>query len=235
MIDDLIRIIVVDDHSVVRTGIKSILCRERDFLVVGEASDGAECVALAEELQPDVAVVDLTMFPVDGVEATRRMAEKRLRTRVIILTMHEEEAYLLPAITAGAAGYVLKSDADANLADAVRAVAHGHRYLRTHAIASTARRQPPKSAREEAAERFGTLSPRERAIFVLVAQGFAGPEIGAHLEIGVKTVETYRQRIKAKLGFQARHQFVRFALGLGLLTEDGAPGSVSRTMDGAQG
>ena len=134
--------------------------------------------------------MDLTMLPADGVEATRRMSEKRRRTRVVIFTMRAVGAYLTPVINAGAAGYVLKDKAETELANVVRAVAHGDCYVSTHASTSLARHRAPKRALEQAAERFTSLSPRERAILVLVAQGFSGPEIAAELTINVKTVDT---------------------------------------------
>jgi two-component system response regulator NreC len=204
MSGDLIRIILVDDHAVVRAGLKAVLGRERDFDVVGEASNGAEGIALAERLHPDVIIMDLSMPTLDGQEAMKQITAKKLTSRVIIMTMHAEEDYVVPLMEAGASGYVLKTAPDREVVDAVRAVARGYQ-----------RKDP---LREDRA-RFDKLTARERDVLRLVAQGYSAPEIGEQLNISPKTVDTYKQRIEDKLGLGHRHDYVQFALRLGLLQE----------------
>lgn len=219
MSGDLIRIILVDDHAVVRAGLKAVLGRERDFDVVGEASNGAEGIALAERLNPDVIIMDLSMPTLDGQEAMKQITAKKLTSRVIIMTMHAEEDYVVPLMEAGASGYVLKTAPDREVVDAVRAVARGDLYVRPEAARALARGYQRKDPLREDRARFEKLTGRERDVLRLVAQGYSAPEIGAQLNISPKTVDTYKQRIEDKLGLGHRHDYVQFALRLGLLQE----------------
>ncbi|MFI5310706.1 MAG: response regulator [Gemmatimonadales bacterium] len=216
---DLIRIILVDDHAVVRTGLKALLGKERDLDVVGEASNGAEGVALAERLKPDVVVMDLSMATMNGLEATKAIIAKKLPSRVLILTMHAEEEYVVPLMEAGAAGFVLKTAPDREVVDAVRAVARGDLYVRPEAARALARGYQRKDPLKEDRARFEKLTGRERDVLRLVAQGYSAPEIGERLNISPKTVDTYKQRIEDKLGLGHRHDYVQFALRLGLLQD----------------
>ncbi|MBI3568939.1 MAG: response regulator transcription factor [Gemmatimonadetes bacterium] len=216
---DLIRIILVDDHAVVRTGLKAVLGKERDLDVVGEAANGAEGVALAERLKPDVIVMDLSMGTMDGLEATKLVVAKKLPSRVLIMTMHAEEEYVVPLMEAGAAGYVLKTAPDRDVVDAVRAVARGDLYVRPEAARALAKGYQRKDPLREDRARFDKLTARERDVLRLVAQGYSAPEIGDKLNISPKTVDTYKQRIEDKLGLGHRHDYVQFALRLGLLQE----------------
>ena len=217
MTSDLIRVVLADDHAVVRAGLKAVLGTARDIDIVGEAKDGKEAVALAERLNPDVVVMDLSMGGADGAEATKEIVAKGLATRVLILTMHAEEDYLVPLLEAGAAGYLVKSAADRELVDAVRAVARGDVYVRPSAARVLAKGLTRKDPAQAERERYEMLTDRERNVLRLVAEGYSAPEIGARLFISPKTVDTYKQRINEKLGLTHRADYVKLALKLGLL------------------
>ncbi len=217
---DLIRVVLADDHAVVRAGLKAVLGTARDISVVGEACNGREAVAMAERLTPDVVVMDLTMPELDGAGATAEILAKGGSTRVLVLTMHSEDEYLLPLLEAGAAGYLVKSAADRELVSAVRAVAHGDSYVSPSAsrilVKGLQRKDPAQADRE----RFDGLTQREKDVLKFVAQGYSAPEIGEKLFISPKTVDTYKQRIQEKLGLAHRAEYVQLALKLGLLTQE---------------
>jgi DNA-binding NarL/FixJ family response regulator len=216
---DHIRVLLADDHAVVRAGLKAVLGAARDIEVVGEAKTGREAVALAERLKPDIVVMDLTMPDLDGTAATREIVQKGLATRVLVLTMHAEEDYLVPLMEAGAAGYLMKNAADRDLVDAIRAVARGDVYVGASAGRVLARKLTQKDPAQADRERFDKLTQRERDVLRLVAQGFSAAEIGERLFISPKTVDTYKQRINEKLGLAHRSDYVQFALKLGLLAQ----------------
>ncbi len=218
MSPDLIRVILADDHAVVRAGLKAVLGAARDIDVVGEAKDGREAVALAERLNPDVVVMDLSMGEADGTAATKEIVAKGLAARVLILTMHAEEDYLIPLLEAGAAGYLVKSAADRELVDAVRAVARGDLYVRPSAARILAKGITKKDPAQAERERFEKLTARERDVLRLVAEGYSAPEIGEKLFISPKTVDTYKQRVNEKLGLSHRADYVKLALKLGLIS-----------------
>jgi len=219
MLTDLIRVVLADDHTVVRAGLKAVLGTAKDIDVVGEARDGKEAVALVERFKPDVVVMDLSMAGMDGTAATKEIVAKGLATRVLILTMHPEEDYLVPLLEAGAAGYLVKSAADRELVDAVRAVANGDLYVRPTAARVLAKGLTRKDPHQVDRERFEKLTERERDVLRLTAQGYSAPEIGERLFISPKTVDTYMQRINEKLGLSHRADYVQFALRLGLLAQ----------------
>lgn len=217
MTNDRIRVILADDHAIVRTGLKAVLGAAPDIEVIGEASTGHEAVTAAQRLRPDVVVMDLSMPALDGASATKAISEAGLSTRVLVLTMHEEEEYLIPLLEAGAAGYLVKSSADRDLVAAVRAVAHGDTYVQSTAARVLARRFSQKDPIREDRERFQKLTQRERDVLRLVALGYSAPEVGERLNISSKTVDTYKQRVQEKLGLTHRSDYVQFALRLGLL------------------
>jgi len=219
MSDGMIRVVLADDHNVVRAGLKAVLSAARDIQVVGEAPNGREAVAMAERLKPDVVVMDLTMPDLDGIGATKEIVQKGLQARVLVLTMHLEDDYLVPLMEAGAAGYLVKSVADRELVDAVRAVARGDMYVRPAAARVLAQNLSRRAASQTEQERFDHLTQREQNVLRLVAQGYSAPEIGKELFISPKTVDTYKQRIQEKLGIAHRADYVQFALKLGLLTK----------------
>ena len=217
MIGDLIRVMLVDDHAVVRAGLKAVLATAKDIDVIGEAKNGREAVALAERLNPDVIVMDLSMDEMDGATATKEILAKGLASRVLILTMHAEDEFLVPVLEAGASGYLVKSAADRELVDAVRSVAHGEQYLQAAAARTLAKELTRREAHLGERQKFETLSAREKDILRLIASGFSAPEIGDQLHISPKTVDTYKQRINEKLGLAHRSDYVKFAMTLGLL------------------
>ena len=217
MTDDVIRVVLADDHAVVRAGLKAVHGLARDIEVIGEVKNGLEAITLAERFKPDVVVMDLSMPELDGAAATRAIVKKGLAARVLILTMHTEEDYLVPLMEAGAAGYLVKSAADRELVDAVRAVAHGDVYVRPAAARVLANNLTKKDPAKSERERFEKLTQRERDVLRLVAQGYSAPEIGERLFISPKTVDTYKQRIQEKLGLAHRSDYVQLALKLGLL------------------
>jgi two-component system, NarL family, response regulator NreC len=214
-----IRVILADDHAMVRSGLKAVLGGAVDIHVVGEASNGKEAIALAEKLNPDVVIMDLTMPELDGIGATKAMASLPQPPRVLVLTMHAEEDYLVPLLEAGAAGYLVKSAADRDLVDAVRTVARGDLYVRPTAARVLARGVQKKDEHATDRARFDKLTERERDVMRLIAEGYTAPEIGEKLFISPKTVDTYKQRINEKLGLSHRADYVKLALKLGLLQQ----------------
>jgi DNA-binding NarL/FixJ family response regulator len=219
MTGDLIRVVLADDHAVVRAGLRAVLAAAKDVEVIGEAKSGREAVAIAERFHPDIVIMDLDMPDLDGTSATKEIVAKGLSTKVLILTMHAEEDYLVPLMSAGAAGYLVKSAADRELVDAVRAVAHGDVYVRPAAARVLAKNLTKKDPAINDRERFEKLTARERDVLRFVAQGYSAPEIGEKLFISPKTVDTYKQRIQEKLGLGHRSDYVQLALKLGLLAE----------------
>ena len=214
---DVIRVVLADDHMVVRAGLKAVLAGARDIDVVGEASNGKEAIALVDRLHPDVVVMDLSMADMDGLTATREIVGKANSPKVLVLTMHGEEEYLVQVLEAGASGYLVKNAADRELVDAIRAVARGDMYVQPSAGRVLARGMKRDEKTLDDRARFEKLTERERDVLRLVAHGFTAPEIGEKLFISPKTVDTYKQRIGEKLGLTHRSDYVQFALKLGLL------------------
>jgi DNA-binding NarL/FixJ family response regulator len=214
---DVIRVVLADDHLVVRAGLKALLGATKDIAVVGEATNGRDALALIERLAPQVAVLDLDMPQMDGLTATKDLVSRGSSTRVLILTMHTEEDYLVTLLEAGAAGYLMKNAADRELADAVRAIAAGDVYVQASASRTLARAVAHRHEHAAERDRYQQLSERERDVLVLVAGGYSASEIGEKLFISPKTVETYKQRISEKMGLSHRADYVQLCLRLGLL------------------
>lgn len=215
---DPIRIVLADDHALFRAGVAALLEAEERFEVVGEASTGEEAVDLARATKPDILVMDLSMPGTNGLEATRRIAALGLDTRVLVLTVHAEEEYLVPVVEAGASGYLTKTSADTDLIEALNVVARGQVYLPPKAT-TLLLKQYKKAESTQPSGRLQDLSSREREVLALTAEGFSSREIGKKLFISPKTVDTYRSRIMEKLGLSHRSELVRFALRVGLLKE----------------
>ena len=211
-----IRILLVDDHAVLRAGLRMLLEAESGFEVAGEAGSGEEGVVKAERLRPDVVVMDLSMPGQGGLEATREIAALAQGTRVLILTMHGEEEHLLPVLEAGGSGYVNKRSADEELIEAIRTVARGDVFLYPSAAKLLLRGLRAKSEDAEDGP-LDRLTGREREVLAHTVEGFSASEIGAKLSISPKTVDTYRARIMEKLELHHRSELVRFALRTGLL------------------
>ena len=215
----MVRVLLVDDHPVVRAGLKALLETTEHVEVLGEASSGEEAVEKARTLKPDIVIMDLAMPGMDGVQATRRISELGLGAKILVVTIHDEDEYLVPALNAGAAGFLNKSAADTDLIGAIEAISHGHSYLPQHAAALLARRKAQRAQGREAGP--NVLSSRELAAVELYASGFSASETGKEMGLSPKTVESYLARAKAKLGLHTRREVVRFALEAGLLrTED---------------
>lgn len=225
MTADPIRILLADDHAMLRAGLRALLDAEEGLEVVGEAGTGEEAVELAATLRPDVIVMDLSMPGIGGLEATRQIAGEAANdaaaepaSRVLVLTMHAEEEHLLPVLEAGGSGYVNKRSADEELIEAIRTVARGDVFLYPEAAKLLLQGFRGKPVSEE--DPLSRLSERELEVLGFTAEGFSAAEIGRKLSISPKTVDTYRSRIMEKLGLHHRSELVRFALRQGLLRAD---------------
>ncbi|MEO6197283.1 MAG: response regulator transcription factor [Dehalococcoidia bacterium] len=210
-----VRILLADDHRVLRSGLRALLSMEPDFDVVGEASNGREAVQLTETLRPDVVVMDISMPEVDGLAAAAEINELGLPAKIVILTVHADEEYLFKTLKAGASGYVHKSSADRELIDAIRTASRGEVFLYPSAIKKLLGeylRGGSKHASEKA-----PLTNREREVLKATAEGYTNNEIAEQLVISPKTVDTYRQRIMEKLNLHHRSELIRYALKQGYL------------------
>jgi len=216
-----IRLLVADDHPVVRAGLRMLLGTQPDMEVVGEAVDGATAVERALELRPDVVVMDITMRGTNGLAATREIVKRIPQTKVLILTMHDSEEYLRQTLEAGATGYVLKQAADTELAVAIRAVQRGEIYLYPAFTRVLLRDFTPNRDTDGQAQRdsYELLSPREKEVLRMVALGHTNRKIADQLFLSVKTIETYRARVMEKLNLRTRAALVRYALLRGLLDD----------------
>ncbi len=216
----MIRVVIADDHAVVRLGMRALLDAAPDVRVVGEANDGNEALRVCAEHSPDVLILDLSMAGMDGLTAMRALARRTSPTKVLALTMHEEADYLVPALEAGAMGYVVKSAASHDLLDAIRTVASGRVWVHPSAAPLLAANLGRRSSQDDTRMRYETLSEREREVFRLLAYGHGSSEIGEQLHLSPKTVDTYKRRVNEKLGVQARSDYVRLALALGVLQKE---------------
>ena len=207
------RLLIADDHGVVRGGLRLLLDRQPDMEVVGEAADGAEAVAEALAVRPDLAILDVAMPRLTGLQATREIKRLAPGVDVLILSMHDDERYLFEALKAGASGYVLKQKADQDLVDAVRAVASGDSFLTNSALRSLVREwiaDASSGPREP-------LTPREQQVLKLIAEAHTNREISELLDLSAKTVEHHRSSILRKLGMRDRVELVRYAIRRGLV------------------
>ena len=210
------RILLADDHALVRHGLKLILDREPDLEVVSEAGDGAEAVQTALAGEIDLAVLDVTMPRLTGIQAARELSQQRPDLRTLILSMHDNEQYLFEAIRVGASGYVLKSAVDRDLVEASRAAMRGEPFLYPGAVRALMREYLERARAGEAAN-GEMLTPREEEIVKLVAEAHTNDEIGALLHISKKTVERHRANILEKLGMRDRVELTRYAIRRGLV------------------
>lgn len=214
-----IRILVTDDHAVLRAGLTALLNAEDDLTVVGEAADGSECLRVAQRLQPDVILLDINMPGVNGLDALPLLRQAAPNSRVLVLTMHDDATYLRQVLRAGGAGYVLKQAADKELLSAIRTVHSGGTFLHpAHAQALLDDPTPVNEASNDD-KALAQLSEREQEVLKLIALGYSNKEIAGKLYLSVKTVETYKARIMEKLDLTTRAALVRFALQHKLLDE----------------
>lgn len=214
----MVRVLLVDDHKVVRAGLKAMLELSGRIDVVGEASSGEEAVDKARMLEPDIVIMDLAMPGMGGVHATRRITELGLEARILVLTIHDEDEFLVPALDAGAAGFLNKSVADTDLMGAIEAIVRGHSYLPRRAAALLARRKRQGKSKSKPGPEV--LSERELAAVEMYARGFSARETAEQMLLSHKTVEGYLARARAKLDLHTRRDIVRFALEAGLLRRE---------------
>lgn len=219
-----IRIMLADDHQVVRTGLKSFLESQPNFQVIAEASNGREAIERALETRPDIILMDITMPEMDGLEATRQLKKLWPECVILSLTVHVDKFYFMEMLAAGASGYLTKQVASDELVSAIHAVTQGHVYLQP-ALArwlledyqQLANKQESTGSGSEAAVKLEVLSERERGVLEMVAQGLTNQQIGEKLELSPKTIARHRERIMSKLNLHTRIELVKFAISSGLV------------------
>src|SRR6201987_5023457 len=213
-----IRILLADDHQLMRSGIRLMLERESDLSVVGEASDGREAVALAKSLRPDVVVMDIGMANLNGIEAAQQVTQNRPEVAIVMLSMHSDESYVLRALKAGARGYLLKDSAEADLIKAVHAVAGGKSFFSPAVSKVLLDDYVRKLKRSGAEDAYDLLTPREREILQLVAEGKSNKDVANLLNLSVYTVETHRSNIMEKLHLKGIPELILFAVRKGIIS-----------------
>lgn len=217
----IIKILLADDHVIVRQGLRALLASEKDLEIVGEAGNGLEALEAARRLKPDIAILDLMMPELNGLETTRQMFKNSPQTRVIILSMYDDEGFVLDALAKGAAGYVLKDSDAVDLIHAVREVSHGRKYL-SPPLSDRAIAAYQRLAKSNTVEKHDTLTNREREVLQLTAEGFSNGEIAQKLGISTRTAETHRQHVLRKLGLRSQADVVRYAIRKNLIAAQNA-------------
>ncbi len=212
----MITIVLADDHHVVRQGLRSLLETEPDLQVVGEASDGLEAIQLVESVHPDILVLDLMMRGMNGLEVAREVSKRSTGTRIVILSMYDNEAYVLGALRAGAKAYVLKESSSAELVQAIREAVIGHRYL-SSSLSERAIDAYMQKVEDTTLDPYDTLTSREREVLHLAAQGCTNADMAARLFISRRTVEAHRANMMQKLGLHTQTDLIRYALQRGIL------------------
>jgi two-component system, NarL family, response regulator NreC len=209
-------VVLADDHHILRKGLRALLEAEEAFAVIGEEADGLKVVDLVDRLRPDVLMLDVMMPGLNGLEIARRIVQRGLRTRVVILSMHANETVVREALRNGAAGYVLKDADPAEMVQAVREVSAGRRYL-SASLSERAIEAYAQHAQDAPADLYETLTAREREVLQLAAESSSTIEIAARLGISPRTVETHRENLMRKLGLQSQTDLIRYALRRGIL------------------
>jgi len=212
------RVLLADDHNLIRAGLRLVIDRESEFTVVGEAADGRQAVALAESLKPDIVVMDIGMPGLNGIEACRQIRENLPDTQVVMLSMHSDEAYVLRALKAGARAYLLKDSAEADLARAIRAAAEGKSFFSPAVGKVLLEDYMRKLQRTGAEDSYELLSPREREVLQLVAEGKSSKEIASLLNLSVYTVETHRAKLMQKLNLRSVPEVILYAVRKGIIS-----------------
>jgi DNA-binding NarL/FixJ family response regulator len=209
------RILIADDFAIVREGLKKVLNAKPDLEVIAEAEDGREAVDKALNEDVDLAVLDVSMPRMTGIQAAAELHKRKPELKTLILSMHDSEQFLFEALKAGASGYVLKSGADTDIVDAIRAAMRGDSYLYPSAVTTLVRDYVQRGGRDE--ERFDVLTPRELEVLKLIAEAYTSKQIADELFISIKTVERHRQNILDKLGMRDRVELTRYAIRRGLI------------------
>jgi two-component system response regulator NreC len=213
------RILLADDHTILRAGLKMMLNAQPDMEVVGEAQDGRQAIQEAQRLQPDVVLMDITMPDMNGIEATRQIKRNLPAARILILTMHEHDEYVFQALRAGASGYMLKEAADTDLISALHIIQSGQFYLSPAAQSVMVGDYLQRVRTGEEKDSYSSLTEREREILKLVAEGYTNNQIAERLVISPKTVDTHRTHIMDKLNLHSRAELVKYAMRRGLLED----------------
>jgi two-component system, NarL family, response regulator NreC len=213
-----IRILLADDHQLMRSGIRLMLERESDLSVVGEASDGREAVALAKSMRPDVVVMDIGMANLNGIEAAQQVTQNRPEVAIVMLSMHSDESYVLRALKAGARGYLLKDSAEADLIKAVHAVAAGKSFFSPAVSKVLLDDYVRKLKRSGADDAYDLLTPREREVLQLVAEGKSNKDIANLLNLSVYTVESHRSNFMEKLNLRGLPELILYAVRKGIIS-----------------
>ncbi len=213
-----IRVLLADDHNLIRAGLRLVVAQQPDFQVAGEAENGRQAVALAEQLKPDVVVMDIKMPDLNGIEACHQIRETLPDTQVVMLSMHSDEAYVLRALKAGARAYLLKDSAEADLARAIRAAVDGKSFFSPAVGKVLLEDYMRKLQRTGAEDSYELLSPREREILQVVAEGKSSKEIANLLNLSVYTVETHRAKIMQKLNLRSMPELILYAVRKGIIS-----------------
>jgi two-component system, NarL family, response regulator NreC len=213
-----IRILLADDHTVIRRGLRALLERQNGFVVVAEAADGREAVETAAAVGPDVAVIDIGMPNLNGIEAARRITEKRPETAVVILSMHADESYVLRALKSGARGYLLKDSPEEDLINAIRAVHQGKAFFSPEISKMLAEDYMRQMRQRGVEDSYELLTPREREILQMLGEGNSNKEVATKLNLSLHTVETHRGNVLEKLNLHSTAEMILYAVRKGIVT-----------------
>jgi two-component system, NarL family, response regulator NreC len=209
------RVLIADDHAIVRAGLRALLVEAAAFDLVGEAVGGYEAIELVEKTKPDVLILDLSLPDLDGISVTRKVKPQFPDLKILILTLHEDEALLKEAIKAGAAGYILKRAAESELISAIRVILRGDLYIDPSMVRGLIEAEPKSQGKQE--NQSEPLTPRETKVLKLIVEGYTNRQIGQELNISIRTVEGHRANISDKLGLHSRVELVRYARQHGLI------------------
>jgi two-component system, NarL family, response regulator NreC len=214
---DHIRILLADDHTVVRDGLRALVEKQPDMAVIGEAADGRDTIRMAEEQSPDVIIMDIAMPNMNGIEATRRILASNPQTAVLMLSMHQDESYVLRSLKAGARGYLLKDSVRSDVIEAIRAVVHGRSFLTRKVSRILQEDYVREMERRGLEDSYDLLTDREREILQLVAEGRTNKEVASLLNISLTTVETHRTHILQKLNLHSIPELILYAVRKGII------------------